>query len=219
MRVIALEEHFAAPAIAGRIDRDLINRRGYRPRRTAPNEPSPQELLPELGADRLRLMDESGITLQVLSNSGPGPDLVPGSEGVALARAMNDHLAEAVARHPDRFAGFAVLPMQSPDAAAQEFSRAVKELGFFGALINGTTEDASSITPVTTAFWPRPKHWMCRSISTRIWHRTPCGRHIIPGSNQARDESWKPRVGVGIRKPRYMFCAWYCPARWIATRN
>ena len=140
MRVIALEEHFAAPAIAARIDREAIGRRGYRPRRSAPNEPSPQELLPEIGAGRLRLMDESGISMQVLSNSGPGPDLVPGAEGVAIARAMNDHLAEAVARHPDRFAGFAVLPMQSPDAAAQELTRAVEELGFLGALINGTTE-------------------------------------------------------------------------------
>ena len=140
MRVIALEEHFAAPAIANRIDREAISRRGYRPRRTAPNEPSPQELLPEIGAGRLRLMDESGITMQVLSNSGPGPDLVSGAEGVAIAKAMNDHLAEAVARHPDRFAGFAVLPMQSPDEAAQELGRAVKELGFLGALINGTTE-------------------------------------------------------------------------------
>ena len=53
---------------------------------------------------------------------------------------MNDHLAAAVARHPDRFAGFAVLPMQSPDACAAELVRAVKELGFVGALINGTTE-------------------------------------------------------------------------------
>jgi predicted TIM-barrel fold metal-dependent hydrolase len=140
MRVIALEEHFAVPAIAGRIDRGAISARGYRPRRGAPNEPSPVELLPEIGANRLRLMDESGITFQVLSNSGPGPDLVPGAEGVAIAKAMNDHLAEAVARHPDRFAGFAVLPMQSPDDAAVEFGRAVKELGFLGALINGTTE-------------------------------------------------------------------------------
>jgi hypothetical protein len=140
MRVIALEEHFAAPAIAGRIDRAAISARGYRPRRSAPNEPSPQELLPDFETNRLRLMDESGITMQVLSNSGPGPDLVPGAEGVAIAKAMNDHLAEAVARHPDRFAGFAVLPMQSPDEAARELHRTVRDLGFLGALINGTTE-------------------------------------------------------------------------------
>ncbi len=140
MRVVALEEHFTAPALAAHIDRDAIARRGYRPRRAAPNEPSPMELAPDLGAGRLLLMDESGITMQVLSGTGPGPDLVPGADGVALARAMNDHLAEAVARHPDRFAGFAVLPMRSPDEAAVEFGRAVKELGFLGALINGTTE-------------------------------------------------------------------------------
>jgi hypothetical protein len=78
--------------------------------------------------------------VQVLSGTGPGPDLVPGPDGIAMAREMNDHLAAACARHPDRFAGFAALPMQSPDACAAELHRAVKELRFLGALINGTTE-------------------------------------------------------------------------------
>jgi hypothetical protein len=32
MRVIALEEHFTAPAIAGRIDREAVSRRGSPPR-------------------------------------------------------------------------------------------------------------------------------------------------------------------------------------------
>jgi len=31
---------------------------------------------------RLLSMDEAGITVQVLSNTGPGPDLVPGADGV-----------------------------------------------------------------------------------------------------------------------------------------
>jgi len=57
-----------------------------------------------------------------------------------MSREINDHLAAAIAQHPDRFAGFATLPMQAPDAATAEFVRAVKELGFLGALINGTTE-------------------------------------------------------------------------------
>jgi hypothetical protein len=140
MRVVALEEHFTVPAIAGRIDREAVSRRGYRPRRASPNGPNPLELAPDLGAGRLASMDEFGITMQVLSNTGPGPDLVAGADGVAMAKALNDHLAEAVARHPDRFAGFAVLPMRSPDDAAVELGRAVKDLGFVGALINGTTE-------------------------------------------------------------------------------
>ena len=140
MRTVALEEHFTAPDLVRRIDGGAISRRGFRPRRLPPNGPNPLELLPEIDERRLQSMDEAGITVQVLSNSGPGPDLVPGPEGVAIAREMNDHLAGAIARFPDRFAGFAVLPMQSPDAAVGEFVRAVKDLRFVGALINGTTE-------------------------------------------------------------------------------
>ncbi len=140
MRVIALEEHFTVPALASRIDRDVVRARGFVPRRAPPSGPAPLELAPDLGAQRLASMDQAGITMQVLSNTGPGPDLVAGQDGTDMARAMNDHLAEAVARHPDRFAGFAVLPMLRPDDCSAELRRCVAELGFHGALINGTTD-------------------------------------------------------------------------------
>jgi predicted TIM-barrel fold metal-dependent hydrolase len=141
MRVVALEEHFTVPALVRRIDPAAISRRGFRPRTPPPKGvPNPMDLLPEIGGQRLGLMDAAGITVQVLSNTGAGPDLVPGDEGIAIAREMNDFLAAAIARHPDRFAGFAVLPMQSAEAAARELVRSVKELGFVGALVNGTTE-------------------------------------------------------------------------------
>ena len=116
MRTVAIEEHFTAPDLVRRIDPAAIKSRGYRPRKAPPDGPSPMELLPDLGERRLQLMDEAGITLQVLSNSGPGPDIMPGAEGAAISRAMNDHLATAVASHPGRLAGFAVLPMQDPEA-------------------------------------------------------------------------------------------------------
>jgi uncharacterized protein len=140
MRVVALEEHFTVPALVRRIDPAAISRRGFRPRKAPASGPNPLELLPEIGEQRIASMDEAGIAVQVLSNTGPGPDLVSGADGVALAREMNDHLAAAIARHPDRFAGFAVLPMQSPDACTDELRRAVKDLRFVGALINGSTE-------------------------------------------------------------------------------
>ena len=140
MRVVALEEHFTVPALARRIDPDAMSRRGFRPRKAPTSGPNPLDLLPELGEQRLKAMDAAGITIQVLSNTGPGPDLVPGADGIALARELNDHLAAAIARHPDRYAGFAVLPTQSPEACAAELSRAVKNLRFSGALINGTTQ-------------------------------------------------------------------------------
>ena len=52
------------------------------------------------------------------------------------ARFANDYLAKVVAGHPDRFRGFAALPMQDPQAAAAELGRCVRELGFCGALVN-----------------------------------------------------------------------------------
>jgi uncharacterized protein len=140
MRTVALEEHFTAPALTSRIDPSAISRRGFRKRTPPPTGANPLELLPEIGERRLQSMEEAGITVQVLSSTGPGPDLVPGPDGVAMSREINDYLAATVARRPDRFAGFATLPMQDPDAAANELVRAVKELRFLGALINGTTD-------------------------------------------------------------------------------
>jgi uncharacterized protein len=60
---------------------------------------------------------------------------------VPLARDANDQLAAAIAAHPDRFAGFATLPTPDPQAAAEELERAVHQLGFKGAMINGRTGD------------------------------------------------------------------------------
>jgi uncharacterized protein len=140
MRVVALEEHFTVPALVQRIDKGAIAARGFRPRKPPVGRPNPMELAPEIGEKRLKSMDDAGISMQVLSNTGPGPDLVPGTDGVAMARELNDYLAGAIAKYPARLAGFATLPMASPDACGAELKRAVKDLGFLGALVNGTCE-------------------------------------------------------------------------------
>ncbi|MEJ2623194.1 MAG: amidohydrolase family protein [Pseudolabrys sp.] len=148
MRVVALEEHFTVPELVKRIDPAVIEARGFIPRKTPADRANPMDLVKEIGEVRLKSMDDTGITLQVLSNTGPGPDLVPGPDGVAMAREMNDYLAEACKRHPDRFAGFAVLPLCLPEACADELTRCVNELGFLGALVNGTTEGRFLDDPV-----------------------------------------------------------------------
>jgi predicted TIM-barrel fold metal-dependent hydrolase len=140
MRVVSLEEHFTVPAVVKKIDPEAIRRRGFRPRKIAPGKANPMELLPEIGEKRFKSMDDAGISTQVLSNSGAGPDLVPGPDGVALAREVNDYLAGIIAKHPKRFAGFAALPMASPDACGDELRRAVKELKLVGAMIHGTSD-------------------------------------------------------------------------------
>src|SRR5207248_2289499 len=95
--------------------------------------------LADLDTLRLQDMDTSGIDLQVISDMGATIAPRPGDEGVQLAREANDQLAQACATHPDRFAGFATLPMTQPEAAADELERAVRSLGLKGAMLFGTT--------------------------------------------------------------------------------
>ncbi len=109
----------------------------------------------EMGDARLADMDAAGIDMQVLSYGG-SPQLLPAAQALDLNRAANDRLARAVQARPARFAGFATLPWQAPEAAARELERAVKELGLKGALINGRPGDAflddAAYEPVLAAF-------------------------------------------------------------------
>lgn len=140
MRIVALEEHISLPDMVNRISPAVRELAGW-PTSTGPESPvhEQQAKLEEIGALRLRLMDEAGIAVQVLSVSGPGAELLPPTEGTAFAREYNDRLAQAITAHPDRFAGFAHLPTTNPEAAADELARTVETHGFVGALLNGTT--------------------------------------------------------------------------------
>jgi predicted TIM-barrel fold metal-dependent hydrolase len=143
MRIVALEEHFSLPAMPGR---------AVPQRPVASDETMPAvvrnvaEKIVDLGAGRIADMDRSGITVQVLSKAGnhigPSADLFEGAEAVAFARDLNNELARRIAEHPDRFAAFAHLPASIPEAAADELERAVRDLGFKGALISGMVRGA-----------------------------------------------------------------------------
>ncbi len=126
IRTITLEEHFATPA--------FLDGPGVR------TKERPQAFLDQLcdlGERRIADMDAEGIDVQVLSLTSPGVDQLDATAAVKLARETNDILAEAVRRHPTRFAGFATLPSSSPKTAADELDRMVREHNFKGAVING----------------------------------------------------------------------------------
>lgn len=86
---------------------------------------------------RIAKMDAARIDMQVLSLNSPGVEQLDADPAIGMAREANDFVAEAVQRHPTRFAGFAALPIAAPEKAAAELERTVRELGFKGALING----------------------------------------------------------------------------------
>src|SRR5262249_34538219 len=80
-------------------------------------------------------------------------------KAVAVAKEANDVLAGEVSKRAGRFAAFAALPMQDPEAASRELTRCVKELGMVGALVNGFSQIGSpdNVTyydlPQYRAFW------------------------------------------------------------------
>ena len=135
MRVIAIEEHFITPAFVAGPGKISIER--FRTGR--PGGAAIVDRLSDIGDKRVAEMDAGGVDMQVLSLNSPGVEQAEAAEAVALARDTNDYLAEAIKRHPTRFAGFASLAIQSPDEAADELERAVRKLGFKSANINGHT--------------------------------------------------------------------------------
>jgi len=132
---IALEEHFA-------IGETLNDSAGFVPE-TYWRELSSR--LTDIHDGRLREMDAHGIEMMLLSLNAPAVQAIKvTSRAVEVARRANDFLAEQVAVRQERFQGFAALPMQDPDAAAEELARCVRDLGFRGALVNGFSQTAES---------------------------------------------------------------------------
>jgi 2,3-dihydroxybenzoate decarboxylase len=60
-----------------------------------------------------------------------------------------------VRKRPDRFAAFAALPMQDPEAATAELTRCVKQLGMVGALVNGFSQVG---TPENVTYYDLPQY-------------------------------------------------------------
>lgn len=139
MKIVALEEHFATPEIIAAwktldpatrdlaIDKSTGNERERR--------------LRDFSDLRISAMDDAGIDVAVLSHTTPGVQSLAPAVAIPLARAANDLSAGMVRLRPDRFQGFATLPMSAPEAAGQELRRAVVELGLDGAMLFGRTGD------------------------------------------------------------------------------
>jgi 5-carboxyvanillate decarboxylase len=108
------------------------------------SSPSPRSVatlkrILDLGDDRIADMDASGIDVQLLLHTAPGVQVFDAATANSLASASNDMVADAIRKHPDRYAGLAMIAPQDPAAAAKELERGVKKLGLKGAVINSHT--------------------------------------------------------------------------------
>jgi 2,3-dihydroxybenzoate decarboxylase len=145
---IALEEHFA-------IEDTLNDSQGFLPD-TIWTELRGRLL--DIQDRRVRLMDQHGIEMMLLSLNAPAVQAIPDpARANDIARKANDYLADEVRKRPDRFQGLAALPLQDPEMAAKELRRCVKDLGFRGALVNGFSQINDLHTPVyydLKQYWP-----------------------------------------------------------------
>lgn len=193
MRTITLEEHYATPAFMdgpGRQLREQAQAAHAHPQVAA----GFAQLLAQLGdLDERRIadMDAAGIDMQVLSLTAPGVEQLDATEAIVLAREANDRLADALRRHPNRFAGFATVPTMAPDSAAAELERMVRDHGFKGAMINGHMrgrylDDAF--------FWPILERAEALQVPLYL-HPTPPPQAVIEAAYVG---NYAPEVTVGL---------------------
>jgi len=104
--------------------------------RTGPITPSFYDL-----DDRIRTMDRIGVRMHALSLTQPMVYWADDELGVRLCIAFNDAISDAHRRHPDRFIGFACLPMQNPALALEELDRVSKLSGIRGIYLATAIRD------------------------------------------------------------------------------
>ena len=106
--------------------------------------------LQDIGEKRIQDMDVAGVDKMVLSLTAPGVQIFDAATANSLATSTNDQLAEAIKKHPDRFAGLAAVAPQDPKAAAKEMERSIKKLKLNGVIINSHTKGE---------YLDDPKYW------------------------------------------------------------
>ena len=138
--IIALEEHYHDPEIVAAMTGRMEGRKN---RETSAK-------LDDLGALRLKDMDEAGVDFQVISHGAPSTQQMTGDAAIGTARRINDKLHQTIGAHPKRFGAFGALPTAEPKAAADELERITK-LGFVGAMVHGL---CNGVFFDDKRFWP-----------------------------------------------------------------
>lgn len=111
---------------------------------------------------RIKEMDETGVTMQVLSTI---PVLfnywAKAKDGLETSRFFNDHIAETVVKEPSRFIGIGTVPLQDIDMAVAEMERCVNELKMpglqIGSNVNGENLSEKKFFP----FYKRAEELGC----------------------------------------------------------
>ncbi len=152
--------------------------------------------LSDLGEGRLKDMDEAGIDIQVLSVNA-NINQIDTKESTTLTKKVNDVISAAVKKHPDRFSAFAALALKAPEAAADELERAVRQLGFKGAMV---------LSHVEGEFIDAKKYWPIFERAARLGvpiyihpiHSPPDRLKMFSGYPQLTGSMWGFAIEAGL---------------------
>jgi len=161
-RTLDVHTHILTEEMMGRLAKESPK---VAPRMTAIDKDSfilevagtPYRPFPRGGFDvehRLADMDAAEVDVQVLSAT-PQSYLYEqeASLTAACAAIQNDAIAALVAAKPDRFLGIATLPMQAPELAAAELTRALRSLKLRGAMIGSNIVGRNLDDPTLEPLW------------------------------------------------------------------
>ena len=197
VKKIALEEHFLCPDFIEYWNPTAVDLPPERRERALSR-------LTDFGEMRLNAMDEAGIARAILGLAGPGVQAERDTAtAVRRASAANDFLAREIAKRPDRYSGFAHLPMQDARAAAHELERCMRELKFCGAMINGHTNGQYLDHPALYPFWERAEALNALVYLHPADPLTPAP--VLEGHKGLRRATWEWTFETGSHALRLIF--------------
>jgi len=160
-----------------------------------------QRLL-DIDAGRLRDMDANNVDVQLLGLTAPGVQMLEPRRAAELAALANDRLAEAVRRHPTRFAALATFAPQDPASAVREMERAIRVLKLNGFIINSHTGNEYLDQQ---KFWPILEAAEALGVPLYIHPRAPSDGMAAPFRDYRMEAAvWGYGMEVGTHATRLM---------------
>ncbi|MEJ0035471.1 MAG: amidohydrolase family protein [Gammaproteobacteria bacterium] len=206
-RRIATEEAFATPRQQDAIRSLMARTPGYDPDTWLGGMQTKgliAERLADLDGERLRIMDQSQVDMAVLAMTSTGVQQFEADEATAVAENGNDVLAEAIRRHPTRYAGLATIPVQDPKRAVKEMERAITKLELNGVMINSHTNGEYLDED---KYWPILEAAAGLDATVYIHPRAPSPAMREPYRRyQLEHAIWGYAVEVGLHAVKLLMC-------------
>ena len=102
---------------------------------------------------RQGVLDEHGVSMQVLTFTTPGVHVETPETAIVWARMVNDAFAGVVGERRGRFTALATLPLNDPSASVAELERAMEVLGLPGAMVFSNVNHVALADPRFEPLW------------------------------------------------------------------